>query len=140
MLQAYLEESDPANYGRYYFQEPPPGMPPKSIYQSLGFIDTYSPVPNGKAQALCAFLQPINPMTMPDGEILGLDLLGLSWGQAPVSGNVAGGQATGVLLEYQAPGNRDGHFVVFDVPAAVQQSNRFLATHAATGVAQLTTP
>ena len=80
---------------------------------------------------------------MMDGDIAGLNLLGLTWGvaptaQMPTSLNVAGGLATGVLLEYQAPAGRDGHFVVFDVPAAVKQSNRFLATHAATGVAQLT--
>jgi hypothetical protein len=143
LLQAYLEISDPANYGRYYFQEPPMGFQAKSIYQSLGFIDTYAPIPNGKAQALCAGLQPINPMVsvmMVDGDIPGLDLIGLTWGDAPTSMNVGGGMATGVLAEYQAPAGHDGHFVVFDVPAAVKQSNRFLATHAATGVATLTVP
>jgi hypothetical protein len=33
-----------------------------------------------------------------------------------------------VLLEYKAPSGHDGHFVVFDVPDAIAQSNRFLAT------------
>jgi predicted esterase len=150
LLQAYLEISDPANYGRYYFNEPPAGFAPKSIYQSLGYIDTYAPIPNGKAQMLCAGLQPIGPMlagitdkfdpTITDGSIAGLDLLNLSWGDAPTSLNMASGTATGVLVEYKAPPGDDGHFVVFDVPAAVQQSNRFLATHAKTGVAQLTLP
>ena len=69
-----------------------------------------------------------------------IDFSSLSFVSAPVSNNVAGGQATGVLLEYdQAPGS-DGHFVVFEVPAAIAQSNRFLATHAATGVAHLDPP
>jgi hypothetical protein len=54
--------------------------------------------------------------------------------------NVAGGSATGVLLEYNQKGRSDGHFVIFDVPAAIAQSNRFLATHATTGVARLEAP
>jgi hypothetical protein len=139
LLQAYLEISDPVNYGKYYFNEPPAGFAKKSIFQSLGFIDTYAPIPNGKAQALCAGLQPIHPM-QDGGDIEGLDLLGLSWGDAPTSLNVGQGGATGVLCEYKAPPGKDGHFVVFDVSAATKQSNRFLATHAATGVATLTVP
>jgi hypothetical protein len=139
LLQSYLEQSDPSNYGKYYFREPPDGFAAKSIYQSLGFIDTYAPVPNGKAQALCAGLQPINPMVT-GGEMDGLSLVNMTWGNAPTSNNVANMMATGVMLEYVAPAGDDGHFVVFDVPAAVAQSNRFLATAAATGVAQLTAP
>jgi hypothetical protein len=45
-----------------------------------------------------------------------------------------------VLLEYRAPEMRDGHFVIFDVPEAVRQSNRFLASHAVTGIAKLDNP
>jgi len=69
-----------------------------------------------------------------------LPLTTTQWGSAPITGNVAGGQATGVLLEYTAPAGDDGHFVVFDVPDAVAQSNRFLASHAATGTARLDPP
>jgi hypothetical protein len=39
-----------------------------------------------------------------------------------------------------APAVHDGHFVVFDVPSAIAQSNRFLATAAATGTARLDPP
>jgi hypothetical protein len=51
--------------------------------------------------------------------------------------------ASGVLCEYQVPtyfsGDQayDGHFVVFNHPDAIRQSNAFLATHAATGTARL---
>jgi hypothetical protein len=44
-----------------------------------------------------------------------------------------------VLCEYLAQGG-DGHFVVFEVPAARLQSNGFLGTHALTGTAQLLAP
>jgi hypothetical protein len=137
LLQNFIEESETGNYARYFFAEPPTGQAPKSIYQTLGLIDTYAPVPTGKAQALASGLQPVMPMLEP---IDGLGLANLTWSPAPVVMNVDGGKATGVLLEYQAPPGKDGHFVVFDVPAAVAQSNRFLATHAASGAARLDPP
>jgi hypothetical protein len=90
-----------------------------------------------KALALAMGVQPVGPQLLP---IEGLDLAGQTWATAPVQNNVAGGAATGVVLEYTAPAGDDGHFVVFDVPAAVQQSNRFLGTHVVSGTATLTTP
>jgi predicted esterase len=137
LVQGYFEDSDPINYARHLFSEPLPGVPPKSIFQSLGLIDHYTPVPNIKALALAMGVQPVGPEL---DDIDGLDYTHATWAQAPVSGNVAAGQATGVLLEYTAPANDDGHFVVFDVPEAVAQSNRFLATHAAAGAARLDPP
>jgi hypothetical protein len=139
LLQAYMEDSDPVNYAHLLMREPPDGFQPKSVYQSLGIVDHYTPVPNIKALALALGVQPVNPMLAP---IENLDLVGQSWGTAPVTGNATsnGATATGVLLEYTAPAGDDGHFVVFDVPAATAQSNRFLATHAATGKATLAAP
>jgi hypothetical protein len=137
LAQAYAEDSDPQNYGHLFFKEPPPGQAPKSIYQSLGLIDTYTPVPNIKALAMAMGVQPVEPRL---DEIEGLDLAGLSWGAAPVTQNVAGGQATGVVLEYHAKPGRDGHYVVFDIDDAVSQSNRFLATHSVSGIARLDPP
>jgi predicted esterase len=137
LVQTFLEDTDPINYGRHLFAEPLPGVGPKSIYQSMGLIDHYTPVPNIKALALAIGVQPIGPQIEP---IDTLSFTTQQWGQAPVSGNVAAGQATGVLLEYTAPAGDDGHFVVFDVPEAIAQSNRFLATHAATGTARLDPP
>jgi predicted esterase len=61
LLQAYFEPADPNNYGRLYFQEPPKGMPPKSIFQSLGLWDHYTPVPNIAAFALAMGVQPVEP-------------------------------------------------------------------------------
>jgi hypothetical protein len=115
-------------------------MAPKSIFQSIGFIDKFAPIENGKAQALAGGLQPVKPIQPDRGEIEGLEFIGQTWGTAPVVNNVGGGKATGVVLEYKAPGNRDGHYVIFDVPAATDQSNRFVATHAANGTARLDPP
>jgi predicted esterase len=137
LVQGYLEDTDPINYGRHLFAEPLPGVAPKSIFQTMGLIDHYTPVPNIKALALAIGVQPAGPQLEP---IDGLGFTTMQWGDAPLSANVAGGQATGVLLEYTAPSGRDGHFVVFDVDSAIKQSNRFLATHAATGTARLDPP
>jgi hypothetical protein len=137
LLQAYLEQSDPANYVRYFFSEPPSGFAPKSVFQSLGLNDPESPPAENKAEALAERLQPVLPMLDP---ISALDLFGLMWATAPVSSNVAGEKATGVLLEYDATNCNNSHLVLFCNPKAIAQSNRFLATHAATGVARVDPP
>ncbi|HEY2749274.1 MAG TPA: hypothetical protein VGL86_31870 [Polyangia bacterium] len=137
LIQGYFEDSDPENYGRLLFREPPAGQAPKSIYQSLGIVDHYCPIPNIETLGLAMGVQPAGPMLQ---TIDGLAYTTTQWGTAPITNNVAGGQATGVLLEYTAPPGDDGHFVVFDVPDAVAQSNRFLGTASATGTATLDLP
>ncbi|HEX9100659.1 MAG TPA: hypothetical protein VF997_00580, partial [Polyangia bacterium] len=137
LVQGYFEDSDPVNYGRLMFAEPPAGQAPKSIFQTLGIVDHYTPIPNIETLALGMGVQPSGPELQ---TIDGLAFTTTQWGAAPITGNVAGGQATGVLLEYTAPSGHDGHFVVFDVPSAIAQSNRFLATAAATGTARLDPP
>jgi predicted esterase len=137
LAQTYLEDADPINYAPLLFRSPPPGLPPKSIFQSLGLIDNYAPVPTIEALALSTGVQPVRPTLQ---EIPNLDVAGLSWTDAPVQGNVAGGAATGVLLQYKQKGRADGHFVIFDIPAAVAQSDRFLATHSKSGLATLLPP
>ena len=82
-------------------------------------------------------VQPEGPQLEP---IDGLQFTSQTWGMPPVMGNVAGGQATGVLCEYKATHGEDGHFVIFDEPAATAQSNRFIATGAATGTSRLDPP
>ncbi len=137
LAQTYLEDSDPVNYGPLLFKAPPQGLAPKSIFQSLGIVDHYAPIPTIEVLALGMGVQPVRPDLQ---EIPGLDLAGLSWVDAPQTNNVAGGQATGVLLQYKQAGTSDGHFVIFDVGAAIAQSNRFLASHVQSGKAQLLAP
>jgi hypothetical protein len=119
------------------FVEPPTGLSPKSIFQTLGIVDHYTPIPNIETLALAMGVQPAGQQLQ---AIDALPLTTMQWGSAPISANVAGGSATGVLLEYTAPAGHDGHFVVFDVGDAIMQSNRFLATAAASGTARLDPP
>ena len=143
IIQTYLEPADPGNYARLFFREPPPGQAPKSIYQSLGFIDNYTPVVTIGALALAMGVQPANPEVAPLGEAGIFGVNGQAWADPPIFGNVAHGMATGVMCEYQVPSNPggmpsyDGHFVVFRYAAAIRQSNRFLATHVRDGLPTL---
>ena len=134
MIQAYLEPADPGNYARGFFREPAAGQAPKSIFQSLGITDHYTPIPTIMAFAVAMGVQPAGTVLLP---IDGMDLAGTTTGTAPIVGNVAGGAATGVICEYQAPAGEDGHFVVFDVPEARAAYSRFLATAMRDGVATL---
>jgi len=132
LLQAFFESSDPNNYGRQYFQEPPKGMAPKSIFQSLGLWDHYTPVPNIAAFALAMGVQPVEPRLY---ELPYLPLTDQKWARGMVTQNVAAGKATGVLKQYVAPPRDDGHFVIFDLWAARHDWSRFLASHVQTGTA-----
>ncbi len=134
LLQAYFENSDPNNYGRLLFREPPPGSVPKSIFQTLGIVDHYAPVPNIEAFALSMGVQPVRPMLLPIDQ---LALSGLSWTDGPVKGNVAEGRATAVLRQYTQKPMSDGHFVLFDLWDARHDWSRFLAADISGGLAQL---
>jgi hypothetical protein len=52
----------------------------------------------------------------------------------PVSGNLAGGEITGIMLQYLAWGGADGHFVVYDNPGANQDYRHFLGTAIRDGI------
>lgn len=140
ILQMWVERSDPANYGPLLARRPMANpeatgaaMAPKPIYQSEGFIDTFAPPPTIEAFATSIGGNQVMPTkatiegltTLRDRPVL----------TAPVVDNLNG--VTVVLLQYDQAGTSDGHFVVFDVPAAQQQSAQFLGTLMKTGTATL---
>jgi predicted esterase len=134
LVQMYFEPGDPGNYARGFFREPGAAQPAKNVFLSLGLVDHYTPLPTIMALAVAMGVQPVTPVLEP---VAGMDLLGLAPATAPVTGNVAGGAATGVVCEYQAAAGDDGHFVLFDVPAARAAYARFLATAMGDDVATL---
>lgn len=130
LLQAYFDPADGISYARKLVHEPPEGMAPKHVFQLEGLVDRYTPVPTIEALATAMQLDLVEPELAP---IEGLALRARQVLRAPVDGNAGG--VTAVLAQYQERDGSDGHFVAFDVPAAMRQSVQFLATLAHAGSA-----
>lgn len=106
LLQTWTDVADPTNYAHYLFRAPRPGFAPKSILQTEGITDAYTPPRSIEALATAAGIPPLMPVLQP---IEAMDVIGLAPVSGPVHANVAGGGATAGLI--QADG---GHFVAFD--------------------------
>jgi hypothetical protein len=133
LAQTWIERADGVNYAKYYVRQPQAGVGPKNIFQTEGFVDTYAPDPCIEAFATSLGSDIVN--TAAYKAVPGLMLRGRMELAPPITDNETGSGAstTDVLAQYTAPPNDDGHFVVFDVPAARAQSSSFLGTLAATG-------
>jgi predicted esterase len=129
LAQTIVDTTDPVHYVPRLIKNPRPGFLPKSIYQTEGVAasgkgDSYTPPRCIEAQAVATGLPLLNPVVYP---FAGMDLAGMApvdLGPAGLSGNLAGGQATGVLAQFTPQGG-DGHFVVFNVPKARKQAALF---------------
>jgi predicted esterase len=146
IAQMWIERADGANYARYMVREPQldptPGhegtqMAAKNIFQTEGFTDTYAPNP-----AIEAFATAIGGDLVVETDeqpVTGLALRGKTAALAtPITDNA--GTATAVLAQFKMRQGSDGHFVVFEVPAAEKQSADFLGTLAAAGKATVVVP
>jgi pimeloyl-ACP methyl ester carboxylesterase len=130
LLQGWIDYSDPASFARYLVREPRAGVGAKQIFQTEGFIDRYTPPPAIEALAVAIGTNLVAPVVEP---VAGLELRGNQVLTAPVTGNQDG--VTSVLLQYEEASGSDGHFVVFDLPAARTQSAEFLGSILRNGVA-----
>lgn len=136
LAQMWIDRADGANYARLMVRNPPPGNAPKNIFQTEGFTDTYAP--NPAIEAFATALGGDLVMTANTMPVEGLTLRGRAVVDAPVTGNDDG--VTTVLAQYNQRSGSDGHFVVFDIPAAQTQSSEFLGTLARTGHATVVSP
>jgi hypothetical protein len=131
LFQDIIDVEDPLHYARFQAVEARMGFEPKSIYMTEGINpngtgDNYAPPPGIEAHALAMGL----PLQLPDQH----DIPQLAWGgpsptmvpTAGLTGNLAAGKASGILAQWAVPAGKDGHFVVFDVPAAQEQAAQFL--------------
>jgi hypothetical protein len=145
LIQNIIDVVDPLHYAPLQSADPRPGFAPKSVYMTEGINpdgtgDSYAPPHGIEAHALAMGL----PLQLPDQH----DIVELKWGgPKPVTippgglaGNLAGGQASGVLAQWAVPMGHDGHFVVFDVAAAQTQAAVFLQNLAADPVGRVPAP
>jgi predicted esterase len=128
LAQSIVDTVDPINYAHAIVSEPHGAA--KSIYQTEGIRpdgtgDTYAPPRGCEALALAIGLDLQAPpiLSPPDAAWGGLSPVSVP--AAGLSGNLAGGQASGLLAQWD-PGKGEGHFVVFDVPKAQAQAAGFL--------------
>ncbi|WP_437613201.1 hypothetical protein WMF20_11440 [Sorangium sp. So ce834] len=131
LAQSIVDVVDPIHYAARLFVAPRDGFAPKSIYMTEGINpdgsgDSYAPPRGIEMHALAMGLPQQSPAQRPIREY------GVG-GPAPVevppeglAGNLAGGRASGVLAQWPVAEGSDGHFVVFDVPAAAAQAHGFL--------------
>lgn len=136
LAQMWIERADGANYAKLMVRQPPAGNGPKNIFQTEGYTDTYAPNPSIEAFATAVggdIVQTANAMP-----IDGLTLRGRAIVAPPIMNNLDG--ATAVLAQYNQQPGSDGHFVVFDIPAAQTQSSQFLGTLVRTGTATVVAP
>jgi hypothetical protein len=145
LIQSFIDVVDPLHYARLQTADPREGFAPKSIYMTEGINpdgsgDSYAPPHGIEAHAISIGL----PLQLPSQH----DIEELAWGgPMPVTvppeglaGNLADGKASGILAQWAVPPNSDGHFVVFDVPAAKTQAAQFLQNLAADPIGRVPAP
>ncbi|MGE0551368.1 MAG: hypothetical protein AB7O24_12125 [Kofleriaceae bacterium] len=136
LAQMWIERADGANYAPLMARRPLAGLAPRNVLQTEGFTDRYAPNIGIEAFATALGADLIaNPDAQP---VEGLTLRGRSTLALPVTGNLTG--ATIALAQFAQLPDSDGHFVVFDVPAARRQAAAFLGTLARTGQATVVAP
>lgn len=132
LLQAYMERADSAAYARRLVADDARAT---SVFVSEGLIDRYTPVETIEALAVSLEVDVVGEVLR---DIPGLAEAGGRVVAPPLTGNR--GDRTIALVQYEEVAGSDGHFVVFDVPAAERQSVEFLRTMAETGQATVVAP
>jgi hypothetical protein len=130
------DATDPLNYARYIIQHPRSGFPPKSILQTEGVNpdgtgDEDAPPHGIEIHSVALGLPREAPGVHPIAEAPWGGLGDVTVPAAGLTGNLAGGMASGVFGQFVPPSGDNGHFVAFDVPAAHAQVGAFCANLAA---------
>lgn len=131
LAQSIVDASDPVHYASFIATRPRTARKPKSVFQTEGVNadgsgDTFAPPRGIEALSVAMGLPRILPGIRARAEATALGIGDVTVGAEGLSGNLAGGGATGVLAQFAPKTGKDGHFVVFDVPEARSQSARFL--------------
>jgi hypothetical protein len=131
MIQTIVDATDPVHYEPYIITHPRPGLAPKSIFQTEGVNpdgsgDNYAPPHGIEIGSVALGLPREAPGVKVIVEAAFSGLGDVTIPADGLSGNLAGGKASGVLGQFVPPSGVDGHFVVFDVPEARRQAAGFL--------------
>lgn len=122
LVQSLAEPIDPLAFARLY-RDPPPGRDPPRVLHFEGLRDRYTPEVSSEALAVALRAQPITGLVRP---VRGLALLGLA---SPDGGRAAAlaGSPGRLFAQYAPRPGGEGHFVLYDIPAASDLFRAFLA-------------
>lgn len=131
LAQTIVDPTDPIHYVRQIALEPRAGFAPKSVLMTEGVNadftgDNYTPPHAIEVQAVAMGLPPQEPIIHPIAELAWTDLSPVTIPPEGLSGNLAGGAASGVLAQWEAAKASDGHYVIYDIPEAMAQAGGFV--------------
>jgi hypothetical protein len=131
LAQTIVDPADPIHYVGSIAREPRAGFSPKSLFMTEGVNpdgkgDSFAPPHGIEVQAVAAALPPEAPMIHEIAELLWGELEPVTIPSEGISGNLGGGRASGVLAQWRASDADDGHEVLYDIPAAMQQATAFV--------------
>lgn len=123
LVQLLADPADPQTYARAY-REPAPGKGPTSVLHLEGLGDGYNPEPAAEALAAALGAVPLAPLLKP---FPALDLLALR-PSTTVRGNAGGGASTIAFVQLAPTHGEDGHFVMYEEPAAGRLVTAYFAS------------
>jgi predicted esterase len=130
LAQMIVDATDPVHYMPRIIARPRPGFAAKSIYQTEGIAadgvgDSYAPPHGIEVASIALGLPRMAPGIHTVREAAFSGLADVTIPAGGLSGNLADGQASGVLAQFTPPATSDGHFVIFNVPEARAQAAGF---------------
>jgi hypothetical protein len=131
LAQTIVDPTDPIHYVPMIANRPRTGFAPKSVMMTEGVSadgsgDSYAPPHGIEVQAVALGLSPQQPVIHPIAELAWSDREPVTIPAAGLSGNLAHGEASGILAQWEAKDASDGHFVIYDIPAAMKQATGFV--------------
>lgn len=131
LAQTIVDPTDPIHYVSSIASAPRAGFAPKSVLMTEGVNadftgDNYTPPHAIEVQAVAMGLPPQQPIIHPIEELSWANLEPVTIPAEGLSGNLAAGAASGVLAQWEASRASDGHFVIYDIPEAMDQAAGFV--------------
>lgn len=137
LVQHVADSVDPQTWARLY-REPLPGRAPQNVLLYEGIKDTYNPPSASEALAVALHATPVRPAVV--NSVLGLSLRGIDPVDSPLSANIAAGQATCGLIQFDSTQGEDGHFVIYQEPTAFDWAINFYESVLAEAVPNILAP
>jgi hypothetical protein len=136
-LQMLVDPADAVHYYPHLAHDPLAGRVAKSILMTEGVNadgsgDTAAPPRTIESGAIAGRFPLLTPVVRDIPELTLLEAIAPL--AAPIQGDLAGGKATAAIAQFVPPPGVDGHFVVFEVPAARTLAAKFCKSLLGDGV------